>query len=322
MTKVGPELSVIVCTHNRASDAIDCVERLLMSPQVERLQLLVVDNASTEENAKLLARRLVDPRVQLVSEPRPGLSHARNLGVSLARAEWVAYLDDDALPFADWAARALDIVSSASPKLGMVGGAVLPQWPRSGGEHGVAPARLGTRWRDLLSLVEADEETKGAAVPHVVGCNLLVRRDLLNELGGFSTELGRTPERLLGGEEIAIARAIAERGFEVRLDLALRVYHKIATERLSTRWIRRRAEAEGELLWKSAPTSMPKVLLSIPYLAVASTLRTLPSGKPRNYDHHVRLWHNLGFLKSALSTLRTRSDSLTGSRRRTTTHSN
>ncbi|MFZ5890678.1 MAG: glycosyltransferase family 2 protein [Myxococcota bacterium] len=301
MSTQKPGLSVVVCTHNRGDDAVECVQALLHSKEAERLQFIVVDNASDAANSERLRHGLNDPRVELVSEPTPGLSHARNRGLSLARADWIAYLDDDALPFPDWAARALELAESVDANVGLIGGAVLPKWPNHTSDPAVPPTQLGSRWRDLLSLVEVEQRPPGSNVPHIVGCNLLVRRDLLQELGGFSAELGRTPDRLLGGEEIAIAREIAERGLKVDFASRLRVYHKISTERLKTAWIRKRAEAEGELLWKCSPRAIPKILLSIPFLAVASTLRTLPTGSPSDYDHHVRLWHNLGFLKSAVA---------------------
>ncbi len=301
----APTLSVIVCTHNRARDARECVEALLASAGVEQLELIVVDNASEAHESALLAQGVAGLPVRLVSEPVPGLSHARNRGLRLARAAWVAYLDDDALPFPDWVLRALALVTRPDPSLAVIGGAVYPRWPEHAVADHVEPAHLGNRWRDLLSLIELEHYPDDSNVPQVVGCNLLVRRSALEEIGGFSAELGRTPERLLGGEEIDMVRKICARGRRVTFDAGLRVHHKIHAERLSPAWVRRRAEAEGELLWKCAgsPRLALKVLLSIPYLALASGLRTLPAGSPRDYDHHVRLWNNLGFVKSAMAAM-------------------
>lgn len=298
-------LSVVICTHNRAQYAIECVEALLHCTGADTLDIIVVDNVSNSEHRDLLVLGLSALPVRLVREPKPGVSHARNLGASLARSEWFAYIDDDALPFPDWVERARALISAADTSVGLIGGAVLPRWPVRPYEGSVEPARLGSRWRTLLSLVDTERRARGSKVPEIVACNLLIRRALLEELGGFPCELGRTPESLLGGEEIAVARAVAARGFIVQFEPQLRVYHQIHAERLATQWVRRRAEAEGELLWKCSPSAATtaKVILSIPYLALASGLRALPSGLPQDYDHHVRLWNNLGFLKSAIASV-------------------
>lgn len=307
-------LSVIICTQNRASCALECIDALLGQPRATALDIIVVDNASKPEQREQLAEGLASKPVRLFDEPKPGVSHARNCGLALARANWIAYLDDDALPFPDWTEQALEIVASEDARVGLIGGAVLPRWPQAANEGYVSPANLGSRWLTLLSLIDSERRAHGSPVPEIVACNMLIRRKLLEEIGGFPTELGRTPGSLLGGEEIAVARRVAERSFVVRFEPRLRVHHQIHAERLGTDWVRRRAEAEGELLWRCAPSAATtaKVILSIPYLAVASGLSGFPDGKPRNYDFHVRLWNNLGFLKSALSSVSQKGTGLGG----------
>lgn len=299
------EISVIVCTHNRATHTLACVGELLRSPEASNLDIIVVDNASSVEHHALLKSNLTSPLVRFVSEPRPGVSLARNLGASLARNEWLAYLDDDALPFPDWAARANHLARISGPTVGLIGGAVLPRWPEASAPESVRPDHLGPRWRNLLSLIDRERKARGSRVPEVVACNMLLRRSVLERVGWFPVELGRTPHSLLGGEEIIVARRVAAYDFSVQFDPALRVYHQIHPERLGTQWVRRRAEAEGELLWRFSPSAATtaKVILSIPYLALASRLRETALSASNDYDYHVRLWNNLGFLKSALSSV-------------------
>jgi glycosyltransferase involved in cell wall biosynthesis len=302
------KLSVVICTHNRAKYAVECVEALLRCNASEQLDIVVVDNASSRTEREFLVNGLATLPVRFEEQPLPGVSHARNMGASLARSEWFAYVDDDALAFPDWVVRARSLVAAAGERDGLIGGAVLPRWPDHPIANSVPPERLGSRWRTLLSLVDSERVAHGAAIPEVVACNMLVRRRLVEEVGGFHTALGRTPGSLLGGEEIELARRIAAHGYRVSFDPSLRVYHQIHAERLGTGWIRKRAEAEGELLWRCSPSAKTaaKVFLSIPYLALASTLRSLPNGLPRDYDHHVRLWNNVGFAKSAITALTNR----------------
>ncbi|HEY5955077.1 MAG TPA: glycosyltransferase family 2 protein, partial [Polyangiaceae bacterium] len=196
------KLSVVICTHNRATCAIECVESLLRCNGSDQLDIVVVDNASQRDQRDALALGMERLGVRFEEQPIPGVSHARNLGTSLARSEWFAFLDDDALVFPDWVLCARRLISEVNPAVGLIGGAVFPRWPAQSIPDAVEPERLGSRWRTLLSLVDAERIARGSSVPEVVACNMLVRRSLVQEVGGFRTELGRVPGSLLGGEEI------------------------------------------------------------------------------------------------------------------------
>ncbi len=295
-------LSVVICTHNRATDVLSCVRALLACAGAEGIAIVVVDNASDARNRALLQSELPD-KVQLIDEPKPGLSVARNTGLRHSTAQWVAFLDDDAIPFPDWVLRAKQLTESCDDRLAFIAGAAHPKWPEPIPTNGVSPGHLGRRWRDLLSLLEEERPTDVAQLPMVVGCNMLIRRTALLEIGAFPTELGRTPDNLLGGEEIACARRLIANGWKVVFDGELEVFHCVHAERLTTAWVRKRAIAEGVLLRKCSrkPATAAKVAFSLPYLACLTVVERLRHDT--GHDAYIRLWHNLGFVKEALRTV-------------------
>lgn len=89
-----PQISVVIPTHNR----LDMLRTSIMSALAQRdvdLELIVVDDGSRDGTAKWLAES-TDPRMQVVRQDRPGgVSAARNLGLSRATSDWIAFLDDD-----------------------------------------------------------------------------------------------------------------------------------------------------------------------------------------------------------------------------------
>ena len=97
MTDPGaPRLSVLLPTWNAAAT----VERALASILDEvdvRLECLVIDDASTDGTADLVASVAErDPRVVLIRLPaNGGVSNARNRGLEVARGTWLAFLDAD-----------------------------------------------------------------------------------------------------------------------------------------------------------------------------------------------------------------------------------
>ena len=70
--------------------------RSLATQTVRPARIVVVDNGSSDGTAAMVeALARDDERVRYVSEPRIGLSCARNAGARAARFEYLAYLDDD-----------------------------------------------------------------------------------------------------------------------------------------------------------------------------------------------------------------------------------
>jgi glycosyltransferase involved in cell wall biosynthesis len=91
-----PLLSVVIPTRNRAHLVCDAIESAL-SQRPGGVEVIVVDDGSTDETAKLLRRRY-GSRIHLLSLPeRRGAGAARNAGVRLATGELLAFLDDDDL---------------------------------------------------------------------------------------------------------------------------------------------------------------------------------------------------------------------------------
>lgn len=92
----APEVSVVLPTRDRSERLALALRSALRQREVE-LEIIVVDDASTDGTSVLLGG-VDDPRVRSVrNDVSTGVSAARNRGVALARAAWVAFLDDDDL---------------------------------------------------------------------------------------------------------------------------------------------------------------------------------------------------------------------------------
>ncbi|HEV7734422.1 MAG TPA: glycosyltransferase family 2 protein [Candidatus Binatia bacterium] len=89
------DVAVIVPTYNRAHTLGASLDSLLAQRDVA-LEVIVVDDGSTDDTAALLAR-YVDPRLRVVHGAHAGIAAARNAGLSLARTPLVAFHDSDDL---------------------------------------------------------------------------------------------------------------------------------------------------------------------------------------------------------------------------------
>ncbi len=92
----APLVSVYLPTRNRAALLPRAVESVLKQDHAN-LELLVVDDASTDSTPEVLARlAAADPRVKVFRQDRPtGAPAARNVAIRAARGRYLTGLDDD-----------------------------------------------------------------------------------------------------------------------------------------------------------------------------------------------------------------------------------
>jgi glycosyltransferase involved in cell wall biosynthesis len=94
-------VSVIIPTRNRAKLLNKCLAKLL--PQVDQKdEVIVVDNASRDITKKIVSSYKEKSPIKYLFEPSIGPSFARNLGISKAKGEILAFLDDDCMVASDW----------------------------------------------------------------------------------------------------------------------------------------------------------------------------------------------------------------------------
>lgn len=87
------KVTVIIPTYNYGRFIEEAIESVF-SQTVGDLQILVVDDGSTDDTPDVLAR-LRDPRLEIVRTRNQGVSAARNEGLSRAKGEFIAFLDAD-----------------------------------------------------------------------------------------------------------------------------------------------------------------------------------------------------------------------------------
>ncbi|MDA8305628.1 MAG: glycosyltransferase [Deltaproteobacteria bacterium] len=89
-------ISVIIPTFNRAKLVVDAVRSVLDQKEVpEKVEVIVVDDGSTDDTEQTLAK--VNGEIEYIRREHSGVSAARNLGISISRGEWIAFLDSDDL---------------------------------------------------------------------------------------------------------------------------------------------------------------------------------------------------------------------------------
>jgi len=179
-----PLITVCICTHNRAELLRECLEGLALQDGLERADVLVVDNNCSDHTQDVAASyRGAIPNLRIASESQPGLSHARNRGLSEAATPYIAYLDDDAVPQPGWLSGMIGAFVESGADA--VAGKVEPYWKEA------RPWWITPTFYPLLGGLDLGDATflpEGYFGP--VGANMAVKTDLLRAMGAFDTRYG------------------------------------------------------------------------------------------------------------------------------------
>lgn len=229
--------TVVVCTYNRAELLRGAIESLLKlrMPLGGDVEILVVDNASTDQTAEVVGGLQQNSPITLryVFEPNQGIAHARNRGLEEARGGWVAFFDDDQIADSHWLVGLIDAANRH--RTFCVGGAVKLLLPEDYREP------LSGVCRVLLSESPANAPVQPYRDPRTPGTgNMLLRRDLARRLGGFDVHA------TMGGEDTDLYRRMRREGVLAWYEPTAVIYHHVPHQRLS----------ESYMLWNASRTGV------------------------------------------------------------------
>jgi GT2 family glycosyltransferase len=212
-TRVDVSVAVIVCTAGREVQ-LERGVRSLLSQRRADLEVIVVDNRPARGGAwpTLAPLLAADERLRYVAEPRPGLSVARNRGVSESEADIVAFTDDDVVADPGWLDWLLE--PFREPAVSVSCGMVLPLALRNESQklferYGGFSKGLRRRSYDL-ELGQAPGRLLYPFINGVVGVgnSMAFRRTELVAGGGFDPALGAGSPGRAGEETCAFSSAI------------------------------------------------------------------------------------------------------------------
>jgi glycosyltransferase involved in cell wall biosynthesis len=235
------DATVLICTYNRARYLGEALDSLAALPAAGRFrfEVLVVDYNSSDGTPRVVRERQTRYPVPLryVFERQQGRSAALNAGIAASLSPVLVVGDDDQRYGDHWVDRACAPLIDRDG-IDYAGGPVRPIWSAP------SPAWLDLRQSELCGPLGVFDYGKDPFIYEdrrrpAPGGNIAIKRALIERIGGFRVELGRTAGSLLGQEQVEFlmrAGAAGARGLYVP---DLEVFHHVPPERMTRAYFRR-----------------------------------------------------------------------------------
>ncbi|MCX7625356.1 MAG: glycosyltransferase family 2 protein [Candidatus Sumerlaeaceae bacterium] len=215
MTK--PCVSVVIVTYQRRKDLELALESIAKQCGVE-VEAVIVDNGSTDGTAEMVRQWRKLPVILHCAGRNLGASVGRNVGIRLARAPYIAFMDSDAVALDDDLLSRLVAALELHPEAAASAPAIyedaekqklwfLAGYPDKGGYHDVERSRR--EWR----------------APHYIStCFSVWRREVLEDLGGFD------PAYPYIFEDLDLCARARDRGWQFVVLPDAAVQHRLSTQ--------------------------------------------------------------------------------------------
>ena len=217
-----PAVSIVLCTRNRSDELRQTLAALEMVcvPRSMRVELVVVDNASTDSTQQLVkSYRPANLLVRYVTEPHPGKGYAYNTGIGAAQGEALLFTDDDVRPPEDWIAGMCQPILDKEADA-VAGGVVIPDYLR--------PLAAVAPWWFASTETMVEEP-----FVRLVGANMAFGRHVLERVPAFDVELG--PGALGFHDETLFSMQLLQAGYKIQAAFEVAVEHHFDASRASRR---------------------------------------------------------------------------------------
>lgn len=174
---MAPFISVVIPVKNEEDNIKKCINSILVqSYGIERIEIVVIDNGSDDNTIQIL-NEITNKQVSYYIGVEGTIGAIRNFGAKKCKGEIIAFIDADCIPDPDWLSTAVEKLQSDST-IGCIGFTDIYRdetfpWVQQAWQH-----------------ICSTNKCQGCCdVTWLASFNLVLWRNLFNQLGGFNEEL-------------------------------------------------------------------------------------------------------------------------------------
>lgn len=212
------ELSIITINYNGLKDTCQLIDSI---PFNDKMEVIVVDNASSKDDADIIQRRYRHVRV-IKSEKNLGFAGGNNLGIKFAKGKYIFLINNDTV-FKYFDIRTLTERLESSPNIAIVCPKIRFTWMKCPIQFaGYTPLSKITVRNHSIGFGEEDygQFDKPHPTPYAHGAAMLIKKDAIDKVGLM-------PEcYFLYYEEIDWSLMFTRAGYQIWYEPSCTIYHK------------------------------------------------------------------------------------------------
>ena len=212
------KLSIITVNYNGLKDTCTLIESI---PFYENMEVIVVDNASTQDEASIIHKQF--PLVKVIrSEKNLGFAGGNNLGIKESKGDYIFLINNDSI-FKDFDVYILINRLKNSPNIGIICPKIRFAWDNTPIQYaGYTPLSKITIRNQAIGFGEKDNGQYDTAhpTPYAHGAAMLIKREAMEKVGLMPEEY------FLYYEEIDWSMMFTRAGYEIWYDPTCTIYHK------------------------------------------------------------------------------------------------
>ena len=213
-------LSIITINYNGLKDTCELIDTLPLND--ETIEVIVVDNASTQDEATEIERRY--PQVKVIrNDKNLGFAGGNNLGIQAAHGKYLFFINNDAILPQPSAISHLLTRLESSDQIGMVCPKIRFTWGKQLIQYaGYTPLSKITLRNKSIGFGEQDNGQYDTPhpTPYAHGAAMMVKREVIEQVGMM-------PEcYFLYYEELDWSMMIRRTGYEIWYEPACTIFHK------------------------------------------------------------------------------------------------
>lgn len=270
------DISVIICTYNRAENLPDSIAHLERQRDMDDIdwEVVVVDNNSSDSTREVVTELAGKStiRVRYLFQPEQGASNARNLGIQETDSPFLVFIDDDILVSERWLRPFHDTL--VQEDCDVAGGRIhlhlqspLPPW-------------ISEDMRGFLGHQDfgAEPFRMDGATQYPFAGNMALRRDVFDRAGVFNAKLGKKGsgegrKALFKGAEKEFFDRVHAAGCSFCYQPQALVYHRILPFQLRKRYFLNVHYNAGQQKARFDGNDYPRTIGGVPLFVIPQTLR-------------------------------------------------
>lgn len=219
------KVSIIIINYNTAQLTLNCIHSIIKNVHSTDYEIIVVDNASTDNSRELIKETFPDIKL-IESSTNGGFGKANNLGAKHANGEYLFLLNADTEIINDPFIEIFNFLAFHSDEhIGVIGTLLADEkgnYSKSGGKFYSAKKylKLGLyAYFNIPSKPEVDDKLDVASIDYVIGADMFISKVLYDKMNGFDEKL------FMYFEDVELCKRVFNAGYTSYLLKAGKIIH-------------------------------------------------------------------------------------------------